>query len=69
MMFLFKDYGKSLDILLKDRIKPFEYNDVLDIAIQMSKGLAILQIGRINHRDVKPSNFIMVGNVIKVIES
>ena len=41
---------------------------MLEISLQMAKGLAILQIGGVNHRDVKPSNFIIVEKVIKVID-
>lgn len=67
-MFLIKDYGDSMDKVLLNQKKPREYNDVLVKALQMSKGLAILQVGGVNHRDVKPSNFILVDNVIKVID-
>lgn len=57
-----------MDKFLKDVKGTIQFDNLIDISHQMVKGLAILQIGGVNHRDVKPSNFIIVGNVIKVID-
>ena len=54
--------------VMKMRKKPFTAREVLDISRQAALGLAQLQWGGIYHKDVKPSNMILVNKIVKIID-
>ena len=62
------DVGDSLKKMLTDTKKPFDHKTILNYSLQIALGLAQLQYGGINHRDVKPSNVIVVDGVMKIID-
>src|SRR4051794_29327116 len=51
--------GRTLVELLRQRGRPFDESDVLDVAARVGSALAPLHAAAVLHRDINPSNIVL----------
>ena len=68
-MFICMAYYEGETLEKKIERGPLKIDEAIDIAIQISEGLAIAHEAKITHRDIKPANVIMTGRAeVKIID-
>src|SRR6187402_752941 len=61
--------GKTLQELIANADEPLTIDRVVEIFVQVSRGLQFAHEKNLIHRDLKPSNiFVMAGDAVKVID-
>ncbi len=68
-MFICMAYYEGETLEHKIERGPLKRDEAIDIAIQISEGLAIAHEAKITHRDIKPANIIITGRAeVKIID-
>lgn len=68
LFFVFEYMDGNLYELMKNRDRPFQETSIRNIMYQIMQGLAFMHKNGFFHRDVKPENMLVRGDLIKVAD-